>query len=208
MEKSVADIVSKAIMHPMGCQGAEPLTHMDFPTRNASIRAIVAAFCITAASAQAMAAEPPPSSSCPICSRANNQSSPYHEKAATTLIRGMTNTTFGWTELLTQPSAEVERGGNLATGIGRGVGAAVKRTAVGIGELFTFWVPKGTEGYPILVEDCPICALPTQAKPASATATTTKTAPASASAGSSAPKNSSSSKPSTSSATKPSSRSN
>ena len=119
-----------------------------------------------------------------------------------TLVRGMTNTTFGWTELLTQPSAEVERGGNLATGIGRGVGYAMKRTAAGLGELFTFWVPKGTNGYPVLVEDCPICSLPQQNKTAGAAPAATK------SSSTSTPKSPSSGKPSTSSGAKPSTRAN
>ncbi len=101
-----------------------------------------------------------------------------------TLVRGMTNTTFGWTELLTQPSAEVEHGGNLAVGIGRGIGYAMKRTAVGFGEMFTFWVPKGANGYPALAEDCPICSLPAQKKAANETAKSS--APSSSTAKSSA----------------------
>jgi len=94
---------------------------------------------------------------CPICHRANNPDAPYTEKAGATLVRGATNTAFGWTELLLQPASEVNSGGSLLTGIGKGVGFAVKRTAAGIGELFTFWTPKGKDGYLNLTTDCPVC---------------------------------------------------
>ncbi len=97
---------------------------------------------------------------CPICKAANDPNTPYPERAGTSLLRGATNTAFGWTELMMQPAAEVERGGNVAVGIGKGLGAAVQRTAAGIGEMFPFWVPKGKQGYPILTRDCPICSLP------------------------------------------------
>ena len=100
---------------------------------------------------------------CPICRAANNPNTPYTQKAGVTLMRGVTNTAFGWTELLVQPSAEVERGGNLLVGIGKGMGYAVTRTAGGVGELFTFWLPKGAQGYPKLSQDCPICMSATEA---------------------------------------------
>ena len=95
---------------------------------------------------------------CPICHRANNQQAPYAEKAGMTLARGVVNTAFGWTELLVQPTAEVNAGGNVVFGIGKGVGYAVKRTALGLGELLTFWTPKNKDGsYLTLTTDCPIC---------------------------------------------------
>ena len=97
---------------------------------------------------------PPP---CPICRRANNQHAPYLEKAGSTLARGATNTMFGWTELLLQPTEEVNHGGNLVVGIGKGVGNAVKRTALGLGELLTFWTPKSHDHYLSLTTNCPIC---------------------------------------------------
>jgi putative exosortase-associated protein (TIGR04073 family) len=108
----------------------------------------------------AFAAEEPSSpapTTCPICRQANNQQAPYAEKAGSTLVRGAINTAFGWTELLVQPTEEVNRGGNLATGVGKGIGLAIKRTALGLGELLTFWTPKGKEGHAILARDCPIC---------------------------------------------------
>ncbi|MBI3319315.1 MAG: hypothetical protein HYZ89_01835 [Candidatus Omnitrophica bacterium] len=94
---------------------------------------------------------------CPICHRANDQTATYSEKASTTLVRGAMNTAFGWTELLIEPTTEVKAGGHLAAGIGKGVGLAVKRTAVGLGELLTFWTPKSKTGYLKLSEDCPLC---------------------------------------------------
>ena len=94
---------------------------------------------------------------CPICHRANNQDAYYPERVGTTLARGAMNTAFGWTELLIQPSQEVKTGGNLLAGIGNGVGRSAKRTFLGIGELFTCWLPKGQRGYLNLNTDCPIC---------------------------------------------------
>ena len=102
-------------------------------------------------------AEPVPSTTCPICRHANNQSAPYAEQAAGSLARGVTNTFFGWTEMLTRPTAEVERHGNLLSGIGQGVSHSVSRTAAGIGEALTFWMPKSIGGPPPLTTDCPIC---------------------------------------------------
>lgn len=100
---------------------------------------------------------PKPSATCPICRQANNQQAPYAEKAGSTLVRGAMNSAFGWTELLVQPAEEVNRGGNVLSGVGKGIGLAVKRTALGFGELLTFWTPKGKEGQVILAHDCPIC---------------------------------------------------
>ena len=94
---------------------------------------------------------------CPICRRANNRQAPYAEKAGSTLARGAINAAFGWTELLAQPTDEVNNGGNLAVGIGKGMGYAIKRTALGFGELLTFWTPKGRDGNFALAQDCPIC---------------------------------------------------
>ena len=94
---------------------------------------------------------------CPICHSANKPDAPYAEKAGSTLARGATNTLFGWTELLLQPAAEVNEGGNVLAGVGKGIGNGVKRTALGVGELLTFWAPKGRGGYQPITKDCPIC---------------------------------------------------
>jgi len=119
------------------------------------VTALLTVGCATGAVAAASAEEP--RQRCPICRRANDQRLPYPEKAGSTLVRGAVNTAFGWTELLVQPTAEVNAGGNVLFGIGKGVGYAVKRTAGGISELLTFWTPKSKAGYLSLVNDCPIC---------------------------------------------------
>jgi len=103
------------------------------------------------------APSPDASARCPICRAANDQSAPYGQKAGTTLVRGATNTAFGWTEMLTRPTEEVKTGGNLLVGIGKGMNQAVRRTFFGIGELMTFWTPKGPNGYLTLNRDCPVC---------------------------------------------------
>lgn len=93
---------------------------------------------------------------CPICLRTEQKTS-YSEKAGYTLVRGTTNTLLGWTELLRQPANEVKEGGNVFTGIGKGVGEAVKRTFGGAAELLTFWTPKVHDNYMHFSKDCPIC---------------------------------------------------
>ena len=110
-----------------------------------------------AAAAADTAPEPAPVATCPICRHANNQTAPYAEQAAANLARGLTNTFFGWTEMLVRPTAEVERHGNLLNGVGQGISHSVSRTAAGIGEALTFWMPKSVGGPPPLTADCPIC---------------------------------------------------
>lgn len=102
----------------------------------------------------AMAAE---AEQCPICHRANNEEASYPSKAGNTLARGAANTLLGWTELIRQPAAEVEAGGNVLTGIGKGMGESVKRTLAGAGEVLTFWTPKVQKSYVHFATDCPIC---------------------------------------------------
>ncbi len=123
--------------------------------------------------AMASADEKPPGAAayvCPICHLANNQDAPYGQKAGATLARGAANTAFGWTELLLQPTAEVKANGNLLMGLGKGVGFAITRTGAGLGELFTFWVPRGKDGYLSLTKTCPICLQPVPSAPADADA--------------------------------------
>jgi len=119
---------------------------------------------------------------CPICHRANDPQAPYAEKASATLARGALNTAFGWTELLAEPTAEVNAGGNVLFGIGKGVGYAIKRTATGLGELLTFWTPKNQHGkYLELTTDCPICFPTTKPEPKPPAATSPSSTPASSS---------------------------
>ena len=106
--------------------------------------------------AGSLAAEESPPTTCPIC-RAANHPSAYPQKAGTSLLRGAINTAFGWTELVVRPADEVKAGGNLAVGIGKGMELAVKRTALGFGELATFWAPRSKKGYLTFNRDCPIC---------------------------------------------------
>ncbi len=91
----------------------------------------------------------------PVCSRAGHDEATYATKAGTTLTRGAANTLFGWTELIRQPAAEVKAGGNVVTGIAKGVGYTVTRTVAGVAEILTFWAPKHRGIH--LVNDCPIC---------------------------------------------------
>ena len=101
---------------------------------------------------------------CPICGRASNDQAPYAEKAGATLARGVSNTVFGWTELIRQPADEVKAGGNVFTGIGKGVSHTVTRTISGLGEVLTFWTPKTGKGYLHLAHDCPLCMKSAQKK--------------------------------------------
>ena len=94
---------------------------------------------------------------CPICGKANDASSNYSSNASHTLLRGATNTLFGWTELMRQPAEEVKAGGNVFTGIAKGIGYGAGRTLAGAGEVLTFWVPKSQHGYVHFSKDCPIC---------------------------------------------------
>lgn len=94
---------------------------------------------------------------CPVCAKASAEDATYPVKAGYTLVRGATNTLLGWTELLRQPAAEVKAGGNVLTGIGKGVGQTVTRTLGGLGEVLTFWTPKVQNSYVHFSHDCPIC---------------------------------------------------
>lgn len=105
----------------------------------------------------AWAEDPPPRPVCPICQRAGDEAARYPTKAGYTLLRGATNTLFGWTEIIRQPAEEVKAGGNLFTGIVKGVGQGVGRTVAGAGEILTFWTPKGKDGYVHFATDCPVC---------------------------------------------------
>ena len=82
---------------------------------------------------------------CPICSRTRSHA--YGQKAGFTLARGGANALLGWTELIAQPASEVKRGGNLAVGLGKGVGQGVMRTFSGVAEVLTFWMPKVENEY-------------------------------------------------------------
>lgn len=94
---------------------------------------------------------------CPVCARANSETASYPSKAGSTLVRGATNTLFGWTEILRQPARQVKAGGNVFTGMLAGLGQGAQRTLVGAGEILTFWTPKVQDRYLRLSHDCPLC---------------------------------------------------
>ena len=122
---------------------------------------IAAAVLVSPVSARAEETKAPAAaarSTCPICGRANNPNAHYSEKMVSTLARGATNTVFGWTELLRQPVEEAKTGGNVFTGISRGVSHSIRRTMKGVTEVLTFWTPKTNKGeYVQFSTDCALC---------------------------------------------------
>ncbi len=102
--------------------------------------------------APASAATTEEHATCPICSKANDASAPYAERAGHELARGALNLTLGWTELIRQPAKKARKGGNVFLGMATGVSHSVVRTARGLGEILTFWTPKNTH----LSDDCPL----------------------------------------------------
>ena len=94
---------------------------------------------------------------CNICDKAGDQTASYPSKAGYTLVRGAANTLLGWTELIRQPANEVKAGGNVLTGLGKGVGQTVKRTLGGLAEVLTFWTPKVQDSYLHFSDNCPLC---------------------------------------------------
>lgn len=93
---------------------------------------------------------------CPICSKANDPSANYAEKAGHTLLRGTLNATLGWTEMILQPAKEAKAGGNVLVGVANGIGGSVTRTLSGLAEMFTFWTPKMQGTYLHFSKDCPL----------------------------------------------------
>ena len=94
---------------------------------------------------------------CPLCGRISSPQTDYPTKAGTTLLRGATNTLFGWTEIIRQPAQEAKAGGNVATGLYHGITQGVVRTIGGAGEMLTFWMPKVQDKYLHFNHDCPLC---------------------------------------------------
>ena len=99
---------------------------------------------------------------CPICTSANNDRAPYAEKAGNTLVRGALNFGFGWTELILQPAQEAKSGGNIISGVGKGLSHSFSRTLGGLGELLTFWTPKWKDRYVHFSQNCPLDTSTTQ----------------------------------------------
>ncbi|HEX9564010.1 MAG TPA: hypothetical protein VF981_08565 [Gemmatimonadaceae bacterium] len=93
---------------------------------------------------------------CPICLAANDHDASYTQNAGSTLVRGVLNFGFGWTELLMQPATEAKGGGNVFTGLGSGLNRGLWRTVNGLGEIATFWMPKVQGEYIHFSKDCPL----------------------------------------------------
>lgn len=130
---------------------------------------IVASLCLVGLASPGQAAEPAAHTEsgtiCPICQRAQDEHATYPSKAGYTLVRGATNTLFGWTEVIRQPADEVKAGGNVFAGIAHGVGRGIGRTLAGAGEVLTFWTPKVQNSYVHFADDCPICMGKRRAQP-------------------------------------------
>lgn len=141
------------------------------------IALIAVTFGATLSASPLYADDPAPASStqaqpmaCPICSHANVQDGDYAATSGTTFVRGASNTLLGWTEILRRPAEEAKAGGNVLAGVGKGVATGVGRTVSGIGEILTFWVPKGKQTPMNLATDCPLCMGRQTAPPATASA--------------------------------------
>lgn len=93
---------------------------------------------------------------CPVCSKLNKDSS-YTVNASHTFVRGASNTLLGWTELIRLPAQEAKEGGSVAIGMIKGISEGAIRTGSGLGELFTFWLPKVPKDYIRFAHDCPVC---------------------------------------------------
>lgn len=68
----------------------------------------------------------------------------YLKKTTGMLFRGLSNVTFGWTEILTHPfrwSKNAPLGSGFISGIFMGSFVAVLRTISGVTDVATFWIP-------------------------------------------------------------------
>ena len=93
---------------------------------------------------------------CPFCLKANDPDVGYLDKTSNTLIRGILNTTLGWTEVLRVPAKHAREDGNIWNGLASGLGSGVTRTLNGLAEIFTFWTPKVGDNYIHFSTDCPL----------------------------------------------------
>lgn len=93
---------------------------------------------------------------CPFCLKANDPDVGYLDKTSNTLIRGILNTTLGWTEVLRLPAKRARKDGNLWNGLASGLGSSVTRTLNGLAEIITFWTPKIGDNYIHFSNDCPL----------------------------------------------------
>lgn len=89
------------------------------------------------AAAEPAAPEKPPA---PICDAADSED--YLTKTSGQFLRGVTNLSLCWVELFHQPVVTVEEGGNVVTGLFKGIGHTLLRGAKGLGEALLCWDPR------------------------------------------------------------------
>ena len=87
------------------------------------------------------------SPSCGVCQAAESQN--FGKSAPGKIGRGLVNAGLGWTNLLAQPVQAGKSGGNVFTGIGKGLWMTVARTVEGVVEIGLFWLPPGPGGEPL-----------------------------------------------------------
>ena len=81
---------------------------------------------------------------CRVCEAAEAQN--FAKSAPGKIGRGLVNILFGWTNLIAQPVHAGKSGGNVLSGIGKGLGYTVVRTVQGVVELGLFWLLSGPGG--------------------------------------------------------------
>ncbi len=89
----------------------------------------------------------PSSLHCGVCEAAEAQN--FGKSAPGKIGRGLVNVCLGWTNLFAQPIHAGKSGGNVLTGIGKGLGYTVVRTVQGVVEVALFWLPQGPGGEPL-----------------------------------------------------------
>ncbi len=89
----------------------------------------------------------PSSLHCGVCEAAEAQN--FGKSAPGKIGRGLVNILLGWTNLIAQPIHAGKSGGNVLTGIGKGLGYTVMRTVQGVVEFALFWLPQGPGGEPL-----------------------------------------------------------
>lgn len=86
----------------------------------------------------------PSSLHCGVCGAAEAQN--FGKSAPGKIGRGLVNIGLGWTNLFAQPIHAGKSGGNVLTGIGKGLGYTMIRTVQGVVEIGLFWLPQGPGG--------------------------------------------------------------
>ncbi len=89
-----------------------------------------------------------------ICDAASSDD--YLTKTSGQFLRGATSLCFFWLEMIHQPELELRSGGNLFTGVAKGVGHSFLRVVKGIGDIATCASPHRDEdgAFPSVTQDC------------------------------------------------------